>query len=71
MACAASRNRSVSRIACRTNLLCAALSVSLLAAATAQASEPTKPTDSTTSAPKATGEPVKIDTGLVQGVAAE
>src|SRR5580704_19329040 len=70
MACAASRNRSVSRIVFRTNLLCTALSVNLLAAASAQAYEPTKPADSTTSAPKAAGEPVKIDAGLVQGVAA-
>jgi para-nitrobenzyl esterase len=70
MACAASRNRSASPIVFRTNLLCTVLSVSLLAAATAQAYEPTKPVDSTTSAPKAAGEPVKIDTGLVQGMAA-
>jgi para-nitrobenzyl esterase len=71
MACAAARNRSGSRIVFRANLLCSALSVSLLAAATVRAYEPTKPTDaSATNPPKAAGEPVKIDTGLLQGVAA-
>src|SRR5271166_1287594 len=69
MASAASRDqRSASRSVFRANLLFAALSVSLLVAATARAYEPAKPADAPTT--KAAGEPVKIDTGLVQGVAA-
>jgi len=70
MASAASRHhRSAFRIAFRTTLLCTALSA-CLEAAIARAYEPTKPVDSTTNPPKAAGEPVKIDTGSVQGVAA-
>jgi para-nitrobenzyl esterase len=70
MASAANRpNRSAFRFIHRSTFLCTGLAVSLLAARAAQANEPTSPTKSAPS-PKAAGEPVKIDTGLVQGVAA-
>jgi para-nitrobenzyl esterase len=65
----ARHNRSTARIVLRANLLGTALVISLLASRAAQANEPTSPTKAA-SAPKAAGEPVKIDTGLVQGVAA-
>jgi para-nitrobenzyl esterase len=72
MASAASRDRrSAARIVSRACLLGAGLIVSLLVASATRAAEPTKPGDAApTSAPKRAGEPVKIDTGLVQGVAA-
>src|SRR5580704_13077586 len=70
MASAANRpNRSAFRFIQRSTFLCAAFAVSLLVARAALANEPTSPTKSASS-PKAAGEPVKIDSGLVQGVAA-
>ncbi len=70
MASAATRdNRSAFRFLHRSALLTAGLAVSLLAACATQAAEPTNPTNAAPTA-KAAGEPVKIDTGLVQGVSA-
>ncbi|HXY35509.1 MAG TPA: carboxylesterase family protein, partial [Planctomycetaceae bacterium] len=69
MASAAVRDRR-SRVALDVKLLAAGLFVSLLAAGAVPANEPTKPTNpSPSTAPKPVGEPLKIDTGLVQGVA--
>jgi para-nitrobenzyl esterase len=71
MASAAGRdNRSTFRLMFRAPLLCAGLVISLLAARVAPANEPTSPAQATAASPKSAGEPVKIDTGLVQGVAA-
>jgi para-nitrobenzyl esterase len=71
MASAATRdNRFAFRVIHRATLLCTGLVVSLLAGRAAQANEPTSPTKATAVASKPAGEPVKIDTGLVQGVAA-
>src|SRR5580693_5592382 len=61
--------RSASRLSLHANLWCAGLVVSLLAASALGANEPTKPAAAATP-PKASGAPVKIDTGMVQGVAA-
>jgi para-nitrobenzyl esterase len=62
--------RSTSRIALCATLLGAGLIAGLLVAHVSQANEPTQPANAPTT-PKAAGEPVKIDTGLVQGVAAD
>jgi para-nitrobenzyl esterase len=72
MASAALRNHGLaSRITSRANLLCAGLVVTLLVASAVRADEPTTPAQSSTAkAAKPAGEPVKIDTGLVQGVGA-
>ena len=61
--------RSASRLSLHANLWCAGLVVSLLAASAVAANEPTK-TAPAGNPPKANGAPVKIDTGMVQGVAA-
>lgn len=67
MASAALRDRRF--VPPTASVLASGLIFSLLAAA--QAAEPTKPADAPkTTASKVAGEPVKIDTGLVQGVAA-
>ena len=71
MASAAFRNvRSASRSVGHAGLLGAAVTVSLLMSGASRADEPTGGSQSTAQSPKAAGEPVKIDTGLVQGVAA-
>jgi para-nitrobenzyl esterase len=70
MASAAARESFRDRVLFRVNFLCVGLIVGLLTAGATQAAEPTNPNTGTTSNPKAAGEPVKIDTGLVQGVAA-
>jgi para-nitrobenzyl esterase len=71
MESAASRDLwSTSRVMIRATLLGAGLAVGLLMVRSAQADEPTSPTSARAASAKSAGEPVKIDTGLLQGVAA-
>src|SRR5579859_2204542 len=70
MASAAFRPRTSSRIVFCANLLCMAAIVGLLATPSVRATEPTTADPSSPTPRKAAGEPVRIDTGLVQGVAA-
>jgi para-nitrobenzyl esterase len=71
MASAAFRDvRSASRSIWHASLLGAALIVGLLMNGTARADEPTSGSQPKANSSKAAGEPVKIETGLVQGVAA-
>ena len=71
MASAALRHvRSASRSVWHASLLGAAVIVGLLMSGATRADEPISSSSSTAKSPKAAGEPVKIETGLVQGVAA-